>query len=88
VTPGVRPAGCGADDQARVVTPAEAIAAGATHIVVGRPITEAEDPAAEALPILGAVHRVAARRDCGYCAAANARGSKTVWIELIFPSLT
>jgi len=53
VTPGVRPAGSGHDDQARVVTPAEAIAAGATHIVVGRPITEATDPAAEARAILG-----------------------------------
>jgi orotidine-5'-phosphate decarboxylase len=53
VTPGVRPAGSGADDQARVVTPAEAIAAGASYIVVGRPITEATDPAAEARAILG-----------------------------------
>jgi orotidine-5'-phosphate decarboxylase len=53
VTPGVRPAGSGRDDQARVVTPSEAIAAGATHIVVGRPITEAADPAAEARAILG-----------------------------------
>jgi orotidine-5'-phosphate decarboxylase len=53
VTPGVRPAGSGHDDQARVVTPAEAVAAGATHIVVGRPITEARDPAAEARAILG-----------------------------------
>jgi orotidine-5'-phosphate decarboxylase len=53
VTPGARPAGCGADDQARVVTPAEAIAAGATHIVTGRPITEREGPAAEARAILG-----------------------------------
>lgn len=53
VTPGVRPAGSGHDDQARVVTPAEAIAAGASHIVVGRPITEASDPAAEARAILG-----------------------------------
>ncbi|HTR26495.1 MAG TPA: orotidine-5'-phosphate decarboxylase [Terriglobales bacterium] len=55
VTPGVRPAGSGHDDQARVVTPAEAIAAGATHIVVGRPITEAPDPAAEARAILGQI---------------------------------
>jgi orotidine-5'-phosphate decarboxylase len=53
VTPGVRPAGSGRDDQVRVVTPSEAMAAGATYIVVGRPITEAEDPAAEAQAILG-----------------------------------
>ncbi len=55
VTPGVRPAGAKPDDQARVVTPAEAIAAGATHIVVGRPITGAADPAAEARAILGQI---------------------------------
>ena len=52
VTPGVRPAGTSVGDQVRVVTPAQAIAAGATHIVVGRPITEAPDPAAEARSIL------------------------------------
>jgi orotidine-5'-phosphate decarboxylase len=52
VTPGVRPAGSTHADQARVVTPAEAIAAGASHIVVGRPITGAADPAAEARSIL------------------------------------
>lgn len=55
VTPGVRPAGSHAGDQARVVTPAEAIALGASHIVVGRPITEAADPAAEARAILGQI---------------------------------
>jgi orotidine-5'-phosphate decarboxylase len=55
VTPGVRAAGSGPHDQARVVTPAEAISAGASHIVVGRPITEALDPAAEARAILGMV---------------------------------
>ncbi len=55
VTPGVRPAGTGHGDQVRVVTPAEAIAAGASHIVVGRPITEAADPAAEARAILGQI---------------------------------
>jgi len=55
VTPGVRPAGSGHGDQVRVVTPAEAIAAGASHIVVGRPITEAADPAEEARAILGQI---------------------------------
>jgi orotidine-5'-phosphate decarboxylase len=55
VTPGVRPEGSGMADQVRVVTPAEAIASGASHIVVGRPITEAADPAAEARAILGQI---------------------------------
>ncbi|HMH05453.1 MAG TPA: orotidine-5'-phosphate decarboxylase [Terriglobales bacterium] len=52
VSPGVRPAGKDHGDQSRVVTPAEAIAAGVTYIVVGRPITAAPDPAAEARSIL------------------------------------
>jgi orotidine-5'-phosphate decarboxylase len=55
VTPGVRLPGSGHADQRRVVTPAEAIAAGASHIVVGRPITEAANPAAEAKAILGQI---------------------------------
>jgi len=55
VTPGVRPAGGNAGDQVRIATPAEAIASGASHIVVGRPITEAADPAAEARAILGQI---------------------------------
>jgi orotidine-5'-phosphate decarboxylase len=55
VTPGVRPAGSDAADQARVVTPAAAIAAGASHIVVGRPITGAADPGSEARAILAQV---------------------------------
>jgi orotidine-5'-phosphate decarboxylase len=52
VTPGVRPVGAAAGDQARVVTPAEAFAAGASHVVVGRPITGASDPAAAVRGIL------------------------------------
>jgi orotidine-5'-phosphate decarboxylase len=52
VTPGVRPAGSAAGDQARVVTPRDAIAAGATHLVVGRPILEASDPARAAAAIV------------------------------------
>ena len=46
VTPGVRPAGAALGDQSRVATPAQAIARGASHIVVGRPITSADDPVA------------------------------------------
>ena len=46
VTPGIRPASSSADDQRRVVTPAEAIRAGADVLVVGRPITTADDPVA------------------------------------------
>lgn len=52
VTPGVRPAGSEVGDQARVVTPAEAIASGASHIVVGRPITSAANPQAAARAIV------------------------------------
>ena len=55
VTPGVRPPGSGQGDQVRVATPSEAIAAGATYIVVGRPITEAADPAAEARAVLAQI---------------------------------
>ena len=49
---GIRPAGTAAHDQARVATPASALAAGATHLVVGRAITKAPDPAAAAAAVL------------------------------------
>lgn len=52
VTPGVRPTWADAGDQKRVLTPAEAIQAGADHIVIGRPITKADDPAEAARLIL------------------------------------
>lgn len=52
VTPGVRPAGADVGDQKRVMTPREAVAASADYIVVGRPITRADDPAAAAEAIV------------------------------------
>jgi len=55
VTPGVRPAGSSAGDQARVLTPKEAIAAGATYLVVGRPILEASNPAQAAAAIISEI---------------------------------
>jgi orotidine-5'-phosphate decarboxylase len=60
VTPGVRPAGSAAGDQARVVTPADAIAAGSTYLVVGRPILDAPDPAKAAAAIISEIEMVAA----------------------------
>jgi len=47
VTPGIRPAGVGVDDQSRLMTPEAAIANGADYLVIGRPITQSADPAAE-----------------------------------------
>jgi len=52
VTPGVRPAGSAVGDQKRVATPADAVRDGATHLVVGRPVLAADDPAAAARAIL------------------------------------
>lgn len=52
VTPGVRPDGSAKNDQARAATPADALRAGASHLVCGRPITAAEDPRAAALKVV------------------------------------
>ena len=52
VTPGVRPAGADLGDQKRVMTPGRAIAAGADHIVVGRPVWQAADPRAAAQAVI------------------------------------
>lgn len=52
VTPGIRPAGADTNDQQRIATPAQAINNGASHIVVGRPITHAADPAKAAQDII------------------------------------
>lgn len=61
LTPGIRPVGSAHADQKRVTTPAEAVAAGADYLVVGRPITEAADPVAAAREILEAMRAVPVR---------------------------
>jgi orotidine-5'-phosphate decarboxylase len=55
ITPGVRPAGAAADDQARTATPQGAFAAGADMIVVGRPITGADDPGGAAAAVAASI---------------------------------
>jgi orotidine-5'-phosphate decarboxylase len=55
LTPGIRPAGSAADDQKRTLSPREALAAGADYLVVGRPITRADDPAARAAAIVASL---------------------------------
>ena len=61
ITPGVRPAASAADDQVRVATPGAAISAGASYLVVGRPVTQAGDPLAALAAINAEIS--AARRD-------------------------
>jgi orotidine-5'-phosphate decarboxylase len=60
ITPGVRPAGSDAHDQARIATPEEALRAGADLLVIGRPITRAADPGAAAASLAASLRRVAA----------------------------
>jgi orotidine-5'-phosphate decarboxylase len=55
VVPGIRPAGSNGHDQLRILTPEEALDAGADYLVIGRPITEANDPAAAARSILATI---------------------------------
>jgi orotidine-5'-phosphate decarboxylase len=57
ITPGVRPAGGDTQDQARVATPEQALADGADLLVIGRPITGAEDPSAAAAALAVALAR-------------------------------
>ncbi|MFB9949859.1 orotidine-5'-phosphate decarboxylase [Rhizobium puerariae] len=58
VTPGIRPAGSDAGDQKRVMTPADALSAGSSHLVVARPIVRAPDPKAAAQAILAEMRTV------------------------------
>ena len=55
VTPGVRPTGADKGDQKRIATPADALGNGADHIVIGRPIWQADDPKAAALAVLAEI---------------------------------
>ncbi len=58
VTPGVRPEGSDVNDQQRIATPQDAFLNGASHVVIGRPITRVADPVAAAQSILAAIHNV------------------------------
>jgi len=65
VVPGIRPAGTASEDQRRVTTPADALAAGADHLVVGRPITGADDPVAAARSIVAEIDAALSRAEAG-----------------------
>ncbi len=58
VTPGVRPVGAAVNDQSRIATPASALENGASHLVVGRPITAAADPKSAAQKIIAEMERI------------------------------
>jgi orotidine-5'-phosphate decarboxylase len=55
LTPGIRPRGTSAQDQSRILTPEQALRNGATWLVVGRPVTQAPDPAAAADAIIAEI---------------------------------
>lgn len=55
VTPGIRPATSNSDDQKRIMTPAKALAAGSTHLVIGRPITAHANPSQALVEILSEI---------------------------------
>ena len=61
VTPGIRPAGADRDDQNRIATPSDAVQAGADYLVIGRPITRADDPAAALAAILREIEEIDAK---------------------------
>ena len=56
IVPGIRPAGSTAGDQKRTMTPADAISAGADYLIIGRPITAADDPAEAARAIMATIN--------------------------------
>ncbi|MEL6761187.1 MAG: orotidine-5'-phosphate decarboxylase [Myxococcota bacterium] len=62
IVPGVRPAASDADDQRRVATPTQALESGATFLVIGRPITQAEDPSAALRSINASLANASSRR--------------------------
>jgi orotidine-5'-phosphate decarboxylase len=55
VTPGIRPAGTAADDQKRILTPEQALAAGSDYLVIGRPVSQADNPAASVAAIVASL---------------------------------
>jgi len=56
VTPGIRPAGDSSDDQKRVMTPGEAVRDGSDFLVIGRPVTQAEDPISKLQQIMAEIN--------------------------------